>query len=311
MLSKMKYFFLILIILVFVSCEEILLESDISDKNVVLLAPANNAQFNSTSVTFTWEAVEDATTYQIQIAKPDFANATEIILDTKITGTSLIQQLNVGAYEWRVRALNTSYTTPYMTRTVTVVSNADFSNNVVVLNAPVANFKTNSTSQNLSWSSVIGATSYNLQIFDASNTIVSNQNLTTTNYNYTFTEGNFTWKVNATNGSDTTLYSSRTLLVDTTNPNVPSLTSPANNTSLANTTVSFGWSRTAVAGSVEFDSLYIYTDSGLTTLLSKKRVTNPHSETISNSGTYYWKMKAFDEAGNQSTQSNTFSFIIN
>lgn len=311
MLSDMKYFFVSLLILLSISCEEIVLETDISDKNVILLAPSDNAQFNSTSVTFSWEAVEDATNYQIQIAKPNFANATEIILDTKTTETSFIQQLNVGTYEWRVRALNSSYTTPYITRIVTVVSNDDFSSNVVVLNTPINNLITNTSSQNLSWSSVIGATAYQLQIFDNSSTLLLDQNLTTTSYNYTFAEGSFTWKVRATNGSDYTLYNSRTVLIDTTNPNIPSLTSPANNTTVTNNTISFSWTRTPVTGSSEFDSLYVYTDSGLNNLLLKDRVTSPHSETISNAGTYFWKMKAFDVAGNVSAQSGTFSFIIN
>lgn len=306
-----KYFFSLCLLLFFTNCEEIILETNISDKNMQLLAPANNAQFNSTSVTFTWEALEDATKYRIQIAKPNFATANEIVLDTETTETSFTKQLNIGEYEWRVKALNNSYSTEFVSRSLSIVSNADFNNNIVVLNTPTNNIKTNVTAQTLSWSPIIGATSYQLQIFDASNTLVANQNVTVSSYNYTFSEGVFTWKVRATNGSDFTLYSSRNLIVDTTNPNVPVLTNPANNSSLTNNAVSFSWTRTPITGSIEFDSLYIYNDSGLTSLLLKKRVTNPHSETISNAGTYYWKMKAFDEAGNVSNQSTTFKFIIN
>ena len=276
----MKYLFLSLAVFLCISCEEILLETDISDKNVVLLAPADNAQFNSTSVTFTWNPVEDATKYRIQIAKPTFANATEIIVNTEITETSFTQQLNVGTYEWRVSALNSSYSTPYVTRKVTVVSNDDFSSNVVVLNNPVNNLITKTVSQNLSWSCVIGATAYQLQIFDNSSTLVLDQNVTTTSYNYSFAEGSFTWKVRATNGSDYTLYSSRTALIDTTNPNTPALNTPANNTTVTSSTVSFNFTRTPITGSVEFDSLYVYTNSALSNLLLKKEVTNPHAETI-------------------------------
>lgn len=44
----------------FFSCEEVVLEDDISDKQLVLFAPQDNAEFNSTSITFTWEPVQYA-----------------------------------------------------------------------------------------------------------------------------------------------------------------------------------------------------------------------------------------------------------
>ncbi|WP_236554636.1 hypothetical protein [Flavobacterium sp. 9AF] len=306
----MRYIFLSFLFL-YLGCEEIVLEADISDKQLVVLAPTDNAQFNSTSVTFTWEPLEDATKYQIQIAKPTFENATEIILNTETTETTFTQQLNVGTYEWRIRALNSSYSTPFVTRKLTVLSNNDFSSNVVVLNSPTNNLITNTASQQLSWSSIIGATSYQLQIFDNSSTLVVDQNLTTTTYNYTFTDNSFTWKVRATNGSDYTLYSSRTILVDTTSPNTPTLTAPVNNSSTSGTSVTFNYSRTPINGSTEFDSLYVYTDSNLSNLFVKKQITNSHTETIATSGTYFWRMKAFDAAGNSSSTTNSFSFTIN
>lgn len=298
-------------IITLLSCEEILMEDDISDATIVLLAPSDNAQFFSTSVTFTWEPVALATEYRLQIAKPSFANATEILLDTEISATTFTQQLNIGQYEWRVKAINSAYETNYISRMVTVVSNDDFESNVVVLNNPSNNLNSNTTSQSLSWSSIIGATGYQLQIFDDSNTLVLDQNLATTSYTYNFLEGSYNWKVRANNGTENTLYSSRTILIDTTLPNMPLLTQPTNSSTTTSTNISFSWNRTPISGSQEYDSLYVYSNVGLTNLVLKKRVTNPHSETILDNGIYYWRMKSYDEAGNQSSVSSTFNFTKN
>ena len=188
-MNSLKYVFGFLLVFIFFSCEEVLMEDDISEETVVLLAPADNAQFFSTSVTLTWEPVQYATKYRLQIAKPNFATATEIVLDTELTSTSFTQQLNIGEYEWRVKAINSAYETSYVARRLTVVSNDEFENNIVVLNNPSNSLNSNVVNQTLSWNTVIGATSYQLQIFDNSSTLIVNQSLATTSYVHTFTEG--------------------------------------------------------------------------------------------------------------------------
>ncbi len=136
-----------ILFITFFSCEEIIMEKDISKSEVVLVAPTNNAQFYSTGVTFTWDIVADATEYQLQIATPNFANPLQIVLDTTIKENSFTQQLLIGNYEWRVRAKNSAYSTNYASRLVSVVSDVDFQNNTVVLNTPVNNLITKTTSR--------------------------------------------------------------------------------------------------------------------------------------------------------------------
>ncbi len=301
---------LLAVIFTFFSCEEILIETDISESTVELVSPVNNAQFQTTSVTFTWNEVEDATEYQIQIAKPSFANPMQIVLDTTITATSYTQQLTIGQYEWRVRALNSSYNTVYSSRTITIVSNNDFQSNTVVLLSPANNLITNSASQTLTWQSIIGATSYQIQVYNASNNLVLDYNTSNTTYNYVFPEGAHQWRVRATNGTETTLYTSRSTLIDLTAPNTPILTSPVNASSTTATDISFQWNRTAIAGSTETDKIYIYTNSTLTNLIFEGTVTSPYIKTLA-TGTYYWRAKGFDAAGNEGSVSNTFSFTIN
>jgi len=307
-----KITYLLLLCLTIFSCEEILLEDDISDAVVRLVAPVDNAQFASTGLTFTWEPVENGTQYQIQIARPSFSEPLQIVTDNTTDTTSFTTQLNVGQYEWRVRAVNSGYASAYTTRKITVVSNDDFQSNSVTLSSPSNDIITNTASQNLAWQPVLGATGYRLQVLNtATSTIAFEQDVTVTNYAYTFPEGNYQWKVRATNGSQNTLYSARSLLVDTTAPNKPALTSPANLSNTSDNNISFQWTRTPLAGSVETDSIYIYTNQNLTTLQYKNREASPYATSSLTAGTYYWFIKSFDQAGNISQQSTVFSFTLN
>lgn len=293
-----------------ISCEQIVLEDNISDKEVVLVAPQDNAQFNSTSVTFTWEAVQYAQKYRLQIAKPSFVAPTQIVLDTEITTTTTTTQLPIGTYQWRVQAISGNTTTAYKTRAITINSNQNFQDNTVVLTNPANNFVTKNTVQALTWQSIIGATNYQLQIYDSNNTIISDQTTANTGVNYTFAEGNFNWRVRASNGSENTFYTSNAILVDTTAPNTPTLSSPANTSVTSNTSISFQWSRASIAGSTEYDKISIYRDSGLTNLHSETQSSSPYNVTLT-AGTYYWFVKGFDAAGNESNRSTVFSLTVN
>ena len=309
--STIKLAILFVVPFLLQSCSEIIFEKNISDKSVVLLSPADNAQFFSTGVTFNWEAVQYATKYQLQIAKPSFANPTQIVLDATLTTTTSTQQLPIGNYEWRVKALNESYSTVYSSRIFTVVSNTDFQSNMVVLSAPANNLITKTALQTLSWQPIIGATGYQVQIYDATNTIIANQTTTNPTMSYTFPDGALQWRVRATNGTQQTLYTAQSILVDTIIPNVPTATSPANATNLTAGSTTFQWTRTPIAGSVEKDHIYIYKDAALTILQTDSETTSPFTTTITTSGTYYWFLKSNDQAGNISAQSPTFNFIVN
>jgi hypothetical protein len=303
-------FFTFLVIFSFISCEEILLVDDISKKEVSLTAPANNAALSSSGVGFSWEPVESAEKYQLQIATPNFDAAQQIVLDTLVTKNSFTQQLNIGKYEWRVKAVNSAYETAYAKKSFEILNNDDFQNNTVVLLTPSNNLTTKTALQKLSWDAIIGATNYQIQILDENSTVVKEQSIETTLLNFTFDEGKYTWKVRASNGTAQTLYTSRSILVDSKAPNTPVLSAPANASTSTNTSINFQWSRTPIAGSAEKDSIYVYKESALTNLSFKDKGNSPYNKTLI-IGTYYWFVKSFDEAGNESARSTVFNFTIN
>ncbi len=95
---------------------------DISNESVVLLAPADAVVFNTTdTINFSWESILNAENYIIQIATPNFNNATEIIENETVINTGFsVSNLQANSYEWRVKALNSAYETNYTTQGFTI-----------------------------------------------------------------------------------------------------------------------------------------------------------------------------------------------
>ncbi|MGJ8734630.1 MAG: hypothetical protein ACSHW4_15850, partial [Cellulophaga sp.] len=98
--------------------------------------------------------------------------------------------------------------------------------------------------------------------------------------------------------------------LDITPPEKPSLSSPVDNDNLTNTSVNFKWTRENVSGTTEIDSIYIYADQELKTIKRKDIGANKGYNATLEEGIYYWNVKAYDDAGNKSDVSSTFSFTI-
>jgi len=216
-------------------------------------------------------------------------------------------------YEWRVRAVNSAFETSYFTNSLTVTEVEGFTDKEVVLLSPINNLISNQSSQSLTWKSVEGATEYRIQIWqpDINGTLVHDEVVSLTSMEYTFLDGNYTWQVRAQNDTQNTLFFSRILSVDTIKPNTPTLVTPINNENKASGKISFTWERENIAGSIESDSIYVYTDAELKTLFFKDISTNKQYEKDLSTNSYYWYVQSFDTAGNQSSNSTIFSFNLN
>ncbi|RNL88499.1 hypothetical protein ED312_08610 [Sinomicrobium pectinilyticum] len=305
--------------LVFTACDDIAEVPDISDKEVILIAPADSTTVRGNAVTFTWQPVEDAEAYVLQVATPDFPNASQVVIDHTIKkdtlgnplATSYAKEMLPNTYEWRVKAVNSGYETPFSTNRFVLTESDGFSGNTVILNAPEDNFVTNQEEVGLSWGAIAEATGYRVQVRNEDDSVVQEEEVTETALEITFEEGNFTWQVRAEKDAESTLYSSREILVDLTAPNTPELTSPADQSTTTNTEVTFTWSRGNIAGSAEYDKIFIYSDESLQNLVEEEEVTNKTHTATLEEGVYYWNVKGFDRAGNEGELSGTFSFTIN
>lgn len=97
-----------LVFIFLVSCEALFI-GDISNDKVVVLVPQNNTEKSAGDITFAWNEMTDADEYRITIVSPSFENATELIVNTTTTTTSITQNLTAGEYEWSIIGLNAEY----------------------------------------------------------------------------------------------------------------------------------------------------------------------------------------------------------
>ncbi len=226
-----KLLFGMLPMVVFIlGCEDILEVPDISNQTVPILAPTNGSVLTTNAVGLNWERIEDATGFRVQIATPNFENATQLVLDSLVevdsldhVATRIDQSLFNGSYQWRIKAVNSDYETAYT----------------------LSDFQVN-----------------------------GDENL------------------------------------DLTPPNTPQLLAPTNGASQTETQVNFSWAREDVAGTAERDSIFIYSDENLQTLETKGLGANKTFTITLTTGTFYWVVRAYDTAGNESDDSSTFNFTI-
>lgn len=110
---------LLLLIFIF-SCEQLIEVEDISNDTLTVLAPADNIITDITIINFSWEVLDYAETYHLQIARPNFDMTQEIVVDTLISSTNFPKSLLSGNYQWRIKAKNFGYETPYTTQNLTI-----------------------------------------------------------------------------------------------------------------------------------------------------------------------------------------------
>jgi hypothetical protein len=308
-MRKLKAFVGVGLSLLIISCEEILLEQDITNKTVEIIAPAGGTVVGSPDVTFNWTALEGASFYHLQIATPDFVAPQQLITDSIVEGNFYFQELTENEYEWRVNALNSGYHTSYASAPFGVNVPGDFSDQHVNLYSPSDNYLSQTRSVALNWEEIENATVYRIQILKEGQ-LVDEKTTAQTNFQMEMAEGEFIWRVRAENEFNTTFYSERNIFIDTEKPNTPQLLNPVDNLELSTTAVAFQWFREEINGSDEVDSLFIFKDIELNQLVEKDQVTTSHSTILERGETYYWLMKSYDAAGNIGDQSSVFSFSI-
>ena len=116
----MKKLILCLLTIALFNCDDITEVDDISNENVTVLERADSSVLTIIDINFSWNAIEDAEQYRLQIATPDFETATQVVLDTTIVNSNFTQTLELGSYQWRVRAENSEYQTAFTTQSFTV-----------------------------------------------------------------------------------------------------------------------------------------------------------------------------------------------
>jgi len=292
-----------------VSCTQDFIEKNISGQSVQLMAPGNGISTSVATQTFWWNTVSGAEQYDLQIVQGTFSSAIQLVLDTLVTNNKFTHTLLPGSYQWRVKATNNGYSTPYTTYSLKIDTNTNMSTQILVLVAPTNNFWSNTLANTFKWDSIVGATSYRLQIINQSNsTIVIDTTVKREPITLTVADGKYTWQVRAQNASTNSPYALYTLGVDTTTPKVPVQITPRNDSIFTTDRFTLNWSVSSGSLSPITTTLYIYSNPSMSTII-KDTVTSltSYPDTLA-TGTYYWRLQSVNAAGNKSGYSTLFSF---
>jgi len=298
-----------------VSCEKFG-EKNITKKVVVLLSPTQNQSDSILTKLFWWEEVEGADSYHLQVVSTSFDNITTLAVDTLISGVKFQLTMTPGEYQWRVRAENGAYESPWTTYNLTITNTSSLAGQTITTATPADDYATKDTAITFNWSALANATSYNFIIIKTSpTTSILNTTVSTNSSAYTFTsEGNYLWSVQGLNSmsASNTIY--RNITIDKTKPNLPVLVFPkAVTDTIFTLPASFTWDIGVDNGSVVSDSIYISTDSTFNSnILVSDKVIGAESyslSSLSNTGKLFWRVRSIDAAGNTSSYSVAKPFI--
>jgi hypothetical protein len=297
---------ILVVVLIISSCED-LVEKDITDSELILVAPGDNLRTPYSTQTFWWEEFEGARAYTLQVVSPSFESIELIFADTTITKNKFTLNLLPGKFEWRVKAQNGYYSGKYSTRTLQIDSTLDMKGQKVSLISPAEDSYLNSRSILLTWQKLYNADTYNIEVHKINWTgdlafyfmAIKYDSIT---INSLF-EGDYVWGIKALNRNSSTDFTTRKITIDRTVPGLPTLIEPKDKANLLNLPANLTWNRIPDTGAPVKDSVLISTDSLFNPnkiIVSKLLADSKLDNAVQDTGTYYWKVKSVDAAGNQS-----------
>ncbi|MEP0266052.1 hypothetical protein [Dokdonia sp.] len=302
-----------------ISCDDVL-EEDISDEEVVPFSPLQGNQIDGNTVNFQWSFVEDADAYRLQVQN-DIQNI-GLVLDSLVPATSLQVNLPSGNYAWTVRAENFAYVTPFFESTsFSVVFSDDLASQSVTLSTPSNSLFTNNTTLIYTWEALAAADSYDFELLRVLNgtTTVTQENTVMTSIqvdnNVYEEDAQYLWRVKAINDESQTTFSERSVFIDRSVPEAPTLGTPAQDAMFDTDTIDFDWSIGADTGNVQSErsSVIEFSETeDFETLIDTVTVNvSETTYTFTNTGVIYWRVRVDDVAGNMSAYSEITSFMIN
>lgn len=315
-----KLLFIALCVAAVWSCEDIM-EEDITNDQVITVAPTDNQEVHGNVVTFRWNELKGADDYRLQV----YSEGQNIVLDSLVHTNNFTYSVIPGTYQWRVRGENFAYQTAYtFPLHFTLFESDDLTSQQVPLVAPSSGIYTNNTAQVFTWTGINAAQYYDFQLINVSagNTVAHQQTeIEETSYALSSAiisqDGQYMWKVKAINpDNDTeTQYASRTFYVDRTAPNQPLNSLPANNsTDNTGNEINFEWNAATDSGPINSPvnySFQIATDTGFNSVVqSVTTATASYAYIFTNTGIYYWRVKSNDQAGNQSGYSSYYKITV-
>jgi len=275
-----------------------------------LLSPADG--YTGNSITLQCSTASGAQIYLFQIA--DDETFTTIFWGLGDTGTEQTPTLAWdGTYYWRVRTSDNANNYAFSTTWSFTLDREGPSTPALV--SPSNNYYTTDTTPYLDWSEPADAVGYHLQVDTTasfSSPIIqvypSVSHFTTT----TLAEDTYYWRVRAKDAYDNwsgwSAY--RTLTVDTTAPDAPVLSTPTDDFETNDNMPLLDW--VEVAETAVFKLQVDTIDTFISTIVDQTNIADSYYQIVSSlsDGTYYWRVRATDSAGNTGLWSTIRSFKI-
>ena len=308
---------LLLLTMILGSRCNVFLETDLTNVNVVMKAPANNLTTTQESQTFWWDYVAGATFYNIQIVSPSFDSVQQLISDSEVTENTFDISLPPGTYQWTVIAYNNNYESQSEIYNLTIEESEDLDGQSVLLVSPSDNTTINDNPVRLLWQSLSAATQYHVQVASpdfTNSTFIIVDDTTTNDYLdvSNLADDTYQWRVKAVNNISETAYTSSNFTVDRTPPTAATLISPSDGSIFfLNNSITLNW--TSSSDAIQ-DTLFVIKDlgQGEETVVTLPTVDFSYTfvdSTSTTSQNYFWKVKSVDEVGNVSTSSQ-WSFEV-
>lgn len=297
-----------LVSVILFACDDFI-EKNIDNKAVILNSPANNLTTIQLTHTFWWDLLEGAESYNMQIVEGSFSSVTALLLDSNITTNKFDYTLYPGVFQWRVKGINNGSETYYTTFTLTIDSSLDITTQQVIISSPVDNIITNNDSVTFSWNSLLNADDYLVEIHQnnwSGSLVFGPQIVNGNSFSTILAEGTFDWGVQARNSTSntTTAFSIRTVTIDTTSPNIVTLVSPADNSTLTDTYNTYTWTQGANTGTALTDNIFFYSDTAGTNIIKSAPASGTSHQDSLGLGVHYWAVQSTDAAGNIGPKSN-------
>lgn len=321
----MRIRLIILLALVLVSCREVF-EKDITNEIPDMIIPSGYSVVNVNPVHFKWNPLDGATKYRLEIVSPSFDDISLFAYDTVVSLNQIFLALDSLSYEYRITAMNAGYISKTYGPISFTVGSSIANNNLVTLTNPVVDaYLRSSQVGSFSWSPLANALSYEFTLragadFTNSTIIEQQSAISTTMISLPSTselsEGIYWWAVKAYLSSGVELpFSKRKFIVDNTPPSSPSGPfSPSGNT--INGISLFSWSNgvpPTISQSPYYSVLEIASDNTFSVIDISESIqgSNVSIDLSSlNNGTYFWRVKNIDLAGNESNYSTTQQFYV-
>lgn len=310
-------------LILFVSCDKFI-ATDISELTPAIILPAANDTVQKNPVHFKWEEINGATDYHLEVVSSGFSSINSFDLDTIIQGTDFYFALDSNEYEMRLSATNGAYDsqTTLPIKFWVGVQPSQGSTSMELVTPSLGAYVNQTFDGDFDWSNLTEADSYEVSIRKGavfSNGILVDSEIGNTTGNFSsneiFEEGEYTWGVLAQMSDGTsTAYSISTFYVDTVNPAVPVQSTPSNLSNQSVGLVPFSWSNGQDSGVIMSpitSEIEVSTDNTFPASLTEQYTIQGESADIDlDPGTYFWRIRNIDDAGNQSAFSNSIQFQV-